>query len=287
MTLSQLEMFIAIHDFGSISEAARNIHRVPSNLTTRIKQLEEQLNTQLFIRDKQKLSLSPAGHNLLPYARQILMLVEEAQYAVTGQSNGGIFALGSLISTATVRIPDLLAEFNHIYRDVQLDLTTGSSGDMIDGLLEGAIAAAFIDGPLLHSALEGKPVYDEEMVIISPKSFHHFDRAGDVNGCRIFTFRANCSYRRHFENWFQSDNAVPGKIFEMESFQSMLACVIAGSGLAMMPRSLLQTMPGYNKVNVFIPEAKWKDLTTWLVWRKGHRTHHTDKLLALLGLQDL
>ena len=52
MDLVQLEIFKAVAEHGSISAAAQQIHRVPSNLTTRIKQLEEDLGVELFIREK-------------------------------------------------------------------------------------------------------------------------------------------------------------------------------------------------------------------------------------------
>ena len=64
----------------------------------------------------------------------------------------------------------------------------------------------------------------------------------------IYAFRANCSYRRHFESWFHADGAAPGTIHEMESYHGMLACVVAGAGIALIPRSMLESMPGHHQV---------------------------------------
>lgn len=86
MDLVQLEIFKAVAEQGSISAAAQVIHRVPSNLTTRIKQLEQDLGVELFIREKSRLRLSPAGWNFLGYARRILDLVQEARATVAGRS---------------------------------------------------------------------------------------------------------------------------------------------------------------------------------------------------------
>ena len=76
MDLTQLEMFNAVAEAGSITQAAAKVHRVPSNLTTRLRQLETELGVDLFIRENQRLRLSPAGHNFLRYSQQILALVE-------------------------------------------------------------------------------------------------------------------------------------------------------------------------------------------------------------------
>ncbi|VTM55799.1 LysR family transcriptional regulator YneJ [Klebsiella pneumoniae] len=74
-----------------------------------------------------------------------------------------------------------------------------------------------------------------------------------MNGANVYAFRANCSYRRAFESWFHADRATPGRIHEMESYHGMLACVIAGAGLALIPRSMLESMPGHQQ----FPPGRW------------------------------
>lgn len=103
-------------------------------------------------------------------------------------------------------------------------------------MLEGTLSAAFVDGPLSHPELEGMPVYREEMMLVTPAGHDVVSRAAQVNGSDVYAFRANCSYRRHLESWFHADRAMPWRIHEMESYHGMLACVIAGAGIALMPR---------------------------------------------------
>ncbi|WP_044175997.1 putrescine utilization regulator PtrR [Phytobacter massiliensis] len=283
MDLTQLEMFNAVAQTGSITQAAQKVHRVPSNLTTRIRQLEADLGVELFIRENQRLRLSPAGHSFLRYSQQILALVDEARMVVAGDEPQGLFSLGALESTAAVRIPATLAAYNRRYPRIQFDLATGPSGTMIDGVLEGTLSAAFVDGPVMHPGLEGIPVYQEEMMIVAPRGHTPISRAQQVNGASIYAFRANCSYRRHFESWFQADKATPGRIHEMESYHGMLACVIAGAGLALIPRSMLESMPGHQQVDAWPLTEKWRWLTTWLVWRRGAKTPHLTAFIELLN----
>ena len=89
--------------------------------------------------------LSPAGHSFLRYSQQILALVDEARMVVAGDEPQGLFSLGSLESTAAVRISPTLAHFNQRYPKIHLALSTGPSGTMIDGVLEGNLSAAFVD----------------------------------------------------------------------------------------------------------------------------------------------
>ena len=147
MDLTQLEMFNAVALTGSITRAAQKVHRVPSNLTTRIRQLEADLGVELFIRENQRLRL-PRRAQFLRYSKQIPALVDEARMVVAGDEPQGLFSLGALESTAAVRIPESLARFNQRYPRIQFALSTGPSGTMIDGVLEGTLSAAFVDGPL-------------------------------------------------------------------------------------------------------------------------------------------
>ncbi|MGK3329537.1 LysR substrate-binding domain-containing protein, partial [Escherichia fergusonii] len=191
----------------------------------------------------------------------------------------------ALESTAAVRIPAVLARFNQRYPKIQFSLSTGPSGTMLEGVLEGRLNAAFVDGPITHPGLEGIPVYEEEMMIVAPHGHEPIHRACEVNGCNIYAFRANCSYRRHFESWFHTDNAMPGTIHEMESYHGMLACAIAGAGIALIPRTMLESMPGHHQVEAWPLAENWRWLTTWLVWRRGAKTRQLEAFIALLNTE--
>ena len=79
MEFSQLKMFKMVADLGSIARAAEQLHCVPSNVTTRIKLLEEELGEKLFIRKGRGLIISPAGVVFLDYTNRILSLCQEAK----------------------------------------------------------------------------------------------------------------------------------------------------------------------------------------------------------------
>lgn len=269
MDLTQLEVFRAVAQEGSVTAAAEKLHRVPSNISTRLRQLEEELGVALFDREKLRLHITDAGRTLLDYAGRILALTEEARERVSSQHPAGVFTFGAIESTAAVRLPPLIARYHQTWPEVELGLSTGPSGDMIDGLMSGHYSAIFVDGPPKHPQLDGMPAFDEEMVIISALNHTPITRAADVSGDTVYAFRANCSYRRTFENWFAHDNAAPGKIFEMESYHGILACVSAGAGLAMVPKSLLATMPGRDSVMAWPLAEKRGHIQIWLLWRKG------------------
>ncbi|WP_261640598.1 putrescine utilization regulator PtrR [Erwinia mallotivora] len=282
MDLTQLTVFRAIAEQGSVTAAAVQLHRVPSNISTRLRQLEDELGTELFTREKLRLHITDAGRTLLDYACRILALVEEAQQQVSGSQHAGIFTLGAIESTAAVHLPPLIARYHQAWPQVELDLSTGPSGEMIDGLLAGRFSAVFIDRPPRHPELEGVAVFPEEMVVISSLNHPPVTSADNIAGATIYAFRANCSYRRLFENWFSRAGSAPGKIFEMESYHGIVACVSAGAGLAMIPLSMLKSMPGRDSVRTWPVADGMGEIAIWLVWRKGSAPANLRAMLDLL-----
>src|ERR1700739_16158 len=98
--LGALQIFKAVVDFGGVTRAPAHLHRVPPNVTTRLKQLEEGLGTKLFHRHSRKLLLSTEGKLLLTYAEQLLRLSSEAELALRSGKPRGKLRIGTLESTA-------------------------------------------------------------------------------------------------------------------------------------------------------------------------------------------
>ena len=269
MEFSQLRIFQAVAEEGSITRAAERLHRVPSNLSTRLKQLEEQLGVDLFLRERQRLQLSPAGKVLLDYAAKLFALHDEAHAAVQGGQPAGDFLLGTMYSTAATHLPDLLAAYHRAYPAVNLQVQSGPSGELLEGLLTNRLDAALVDGPLELAGLDGVPLCDERLVLITEADHPPVRSALDVQGRAVFTFRRGCSYRMRLEAWFAHDHATMGRAMEIESYQGMLACVIAGSGVALMSESMLASLPGRERVTVHPLAEPFASATTWLMWRKG------------------
>src|SRR5215467_11118320 len=100
MDLSDLRIFATVVREGGVTRAAEKLNRVQSNVTTRIRQLEEDLGVALFIREGKRLHLAPAGQALLGYADRVLALAEEARTSVHDPRPRGLLRLGSMESTA-------------------------------------------------------------------------------------------------------------------------------------------------------------------------------------------
>ena len=282
MDLVQLRMFCCVADTGSLARAAEQLHRVPSNLTTRLRQLEEEIGVDLFIREKQRMRLSPMGHNFLNYARRILALSDEALNIARAGEPGGNFAFGSMESTAATRLPALLAAYHQRYPAVALSLGTGTSGDSGDKVRAGTLAAALVDGPAPYDDLNGCIAFSEEMVLISSPEHPPILSARDTQQDTLFAFGNSCSYRTRLESWYRDSQSAPRNVMEIQSYHAMVACVAGGGGVAMLPASVLAQMPARERVQEHALPPLYRDTATWLMWRRDAFTPNVEALKYLI-----
>src|SRR6185436_5677255 len=239
MDLSALLIFKTVVEHGGINKAAAKLHRVPSNVTTRIKQLEEQLGTRLFLRVGRQLALSAEGKRLVPYADQLLRLSAEAEAALRNGKPRGTLRIGTLESTAASRLPPVLSRYHALHPDVQIDLVTGTSGALVARVHQQDIEAAFVAEPFNADGLESRTVFVEELVLITPKGSGSIRTPKDIGKRTVIAFTTGCSYRRRLEAWLGASGILPDRVIEFQSYHAIVACVAAGSGIAVVPRAVL------------------------------------------------
>jgi DNA-binding transcriptional LysR family regulator len=268
MDFAALQVFKTVVDEGGISAAAKKLHRVQSNVTTRIQQLEASLGTPLFVRQKRRLHLSPAGELFLTYARQLLDLSHQARAAVQGDAPRGVLRIGTLESTAASRLPPVLSRYHEKYPAVRVELTTGTADALVDAVLARKVEAAFVADCSVADQLEMMPVFSEELVVIAPRSHPRIRRPQDVKSDTIISFPSGCAYRRHLQAWLATGGVVPDKVLDLSSYHAIVACVAAGTGIAFAPRAVLDTIRRTEAVTVH-PLPDKRPVTTSLVWRKG------------------
>src|SRR5215470_19644259 len=280
--LAALEIFKAVAEPGGITKAAARLNRVQSNVTTRVKQLEARLGAALFVRRNRRLILSPDGKRLLAYANRLLDLSAEAETALRNGAPSGTLVLGSLESTAATRLPPILARYHRLFPEVKIDLVTGTTGALVTKVLDEEVHAAFVAEPFATPALEGESVFTEELVVIAPKTARRIRTPLDIGRATLIAFATGCSYRSRLETWLGTRKMVPERIMEFGSYHAIVACVAAGAGIAIVPRSVLRVSLGRADVAAYrLPPAVAK-ARTCLVWREGHRSSALDALRAEL-----
>ncbi|WP_055311636.1 LysR family transcriptional regulator NmoR [Pseudomonas aeruginosa] len=280
MDLSSLEIFRAVAHEASVTRAAQQLQRAQSNVTTRIRQLEEDLGVELFLRDGKRMSLTERGSEFLAYAEQLLALADEARQSMHPAEPGGRLRLGSMESTAASRLPALLASYHKACPRVALEVSTGTSRALFDGVrarrLDCALVAAGPGwaGELDGSGLRGEPLFREELLMILPAEPPPVHDVAEVRLRTLAGFARGCTYRQLAEDSL----GTPLTVQEVGSYHAILACVAAGACVGVLPRSVLQLL-GTPPLRS-LPLA---EVDTWLVWREGYATAAFERWRGVLG----
>ncbi len=277
MDLSSLEIFRAVALENSVTRAAQRLQRAQSNVTTRIRQLEEELGAALFLRDGKRMTLTDRGEAFLDYSERLLALADEARQAMHPQKPGGRLRLGSMESTAASRLPGPLASFHVGYPDVELEVSTGTSQALVDGVLARRLDCALVAWPrgkqvwqadVATMGLEALPVFAEELLLVLSASHPPVNGPEDVEVPGLAGFAEGCTYRQIAESWLSADGRPMPKVQQVGSYHAILACVAAGSCVGILPRSVLELQrepPPLRTVALMKVE-------TLLVWRQGYST---------------
>ncbi len=278
MDLVALRIFKAVAEQGGVTKAAAALHRVQSNVTTRVKQLEQRLGTRLFDRRGRRMVLSAEGKVLLEYADRLLRLSSEAQAALKGRAPHGLLSIGALESTAATRLPPVLARYHRDYPAVRLELVTGTTAALAEKVRREELEAAFIAEPFAAAGLQARHVFTEELVLITARDHPRVSVPADLAQRTLLAFTTGCAYRRRLEMWLGRSNVPADRIMEYGSYAAIIACVAAGAGVAVVPKSVLRATGMEAQVAPHALPAKIAQAKTLLVWRRGHESSALDAL---------
>ncbi len=233
MEVSSLRIFLSVADTGGISAAAEKLHYVQSNVTARIKKLEEELGAALFVRQSRGMSLTAAGRVLRDYAERILRLELQATDAVRGTiENGGSIRLGSMETTMAIRLPAILKELHAQMPLAGITVSTGRTEGLIRDVLEHRLDCAYVGGPVEHPEIESRVAFEEELVLVTSKEA--------VQQNVLLVFRTGCVYRARAEQWLREEGLLPYSLMEYGTLEGILGCVDAGLGCTLMPKAVVE-----------------------------------------------
>jgi DNA-binding transcriptional LysR family regulator len=176
-------------------------------------------------------------------------------------------------SVAATRLPGLLARYHQQWPDVALELETGTTGKLIERVREFEIDAALVATPPDPAALgelfEVVPVFREELVMLSPRGHRPIREVRDIALSTLIAFERGCAYRAYIEKWYLEHGVRPARVLELGSYHAIVACVAAGAGVAVAPRSVLNLQGDAS--NIAVHELHdIGEIETLLIWRRGH-----------------
>jgi len=237
MELVALRTFQAVVEEGGILAASRKLNTVQSNVTGRIRRLEEELGAELFFRKGRGLELAPSGRVLLDYARRMLLLERQTSAAVrqVGESVGEL-RIGAMETFAALHLPSALKAVLAEHPCLELRVCTDTSARLVEKVLTHKLDCAFVAGPVVHPDLTFDELVVEELVQVCALG------ASPVLQPLIL-FREGCAYRSRALAWQKAIGHAVADAMEFGTLEGILGCVSVGLGWTLMPRQVVLQSP--------------------------------------------
>lgn len=266
MNMKDLLIFQTAARLGTINGAAEELNYAQSNITSRIKKLENDLGVTLFVRHQRGIDLTDEGNIMLPYAQKILVLSEELTNAVQKeQAATGKLNIASV--ETVIHLPVILSTFIQDHPLVDLTLTTGVTKELIELVKHSKINGAFVTKGewTADAALEKVDVFKEKLVLISAAHINSFEQAINLP---LLRFSDGCGYRDKLNEWLKDFDIQPKKVMELGTLETTLGSVISGLGTAYVPYAAVKPYEKKGQIHCYnLPEA-YSHITTVFVYRK-------------------
>jgi DNA-binding transcriptional LysR family regulator len=288
MDIGDLKVFAAVARAGGIGKAAETLHTVQSNVTQRIRLIEQELGVPLFHRHPRGVTLTSSGELLLPYADRLTRLLGEAkQAACNGPVPQGRIVIGALETATAVRLPPLLAAYARDCPAVDIEVVTGTAAELIAAVIDRHVEAAFVAGPVEHPELTAYPVVNEELTLVTSPGITSLDQlaASALSApVKVIVFRAGCAYRVRLENVLAAHGITPLRHLEFGTLEGIIGCVSAGLGVTLLPRAVVAAAGADGRVNIHkLPEKDARATTVLVLRRDAFVSTALGRFVAMAG----
>lgn len=286
MRLEDLTMLRAVVADGSIAKAAERLHRVPSGVTARIKDLERELGRPLFTRTGRSLRPTAAGIAAAAQAESVAAAVAALRAAVADQPVPRRLRVGTLESTAALRMPAALAQLQHRHPEVAIELRVANGRELLSLLMADELDAAVIGDPPADARLAARHLFADTLVLVAPARHLPIRHPRDVRKPTLVVFRPGCAYRARLEAWCARGGLVPDRLVEVGSFHAVIGCVAAGMGIALVPEPLVAIHPGRAHVSIHPLPKGTRTIRHAMVWLKAAPSQPVEWLADIIAPGD-
>jgi DNA-binding transcriptional LysR family regulator len=248
MDVHQLELFLAVMDSPSMTRAAERIHLSPGAVSLQLRNLAEELRTDLFVRRGKRLIPTPAALRLAEHAKEVVKMMsrihQEFEDDVSKDVRPFLFATG--VTTLIYQLGRPLRELRKRFPNAEIRLTVGVTEEMVAGLLDRRFDLALISLPIAEDNLKVLPLFDEELLVVRPSAnkvgHGHVStmRASELSGVPFLLYPRRSNVRLVIDHFFKEIGVVPRVLMEADDTEAIKRLVESGFGYSILPEHALR-----------------------------------------------
>ena len=236
LDLELLRSFVSVVDSGGFTRAGERVHRTQSTVSQQIKRLEDDVGQPLLDRSGKDVTPTEAGERLLPYARRLLSLAEEARDVIARPGHEGAVKLGVPEDFAAYRLAKLLAAFSRSHPTLRLDVRADQSTYLKRDLERGDLDLALFKRAAGEKG--GIAVWPERVHWVTSKSHPRHTSKGTVP---LIGFPTGCLYRAGAIHALESAGRTWHMAYTSSNLSGIQAAVAAGMGLSILSEMAIQS----------------------------------------------
>ncbi|NLN83012.1 MAG: LysR family transcriptional regulator [Firmicutes bacterium] len=276
----QLEIFLAVARTKSFSKAAESLYLSQPTISAHIKNLEEDLNTKLFIRSTKEITLTPSGTALLPYVLKFMSLKEEALNhldKLNTEVEGNLIISASTVPSQYL-VPKFLPDFLEKYPKLNLTVKQSDSHQVLENIKDfgadlGICALSSNKAPLVYI-----PLIDDPLVIVTPNTpqFAQFSENLPVEEIMHQSFisrEEGSGTKKESDSLLEAMGVDLQKLrqrVQLNSTEAVLQGVKQGLGISFVSKRAAQDFIELGYIKAFEIADQIENRTIYLVHHKNH-----------------
>ncbi len=294
MDLQQMRYAVALAETRNFTRAAERCSVVQSSLSHRIAGLERELGVKLFARSSRRVEPTSAGEAFLAAARECLAAADRA--AVDAAEAAGVvrgrLAVGVIVTTAAVDVPELLQRYRARHPDVRVVLRSERSDRLVAAIRDGDLDIAFLGLP------EDEPpsgvrtlVLDRDRHVLAVPAGHRLAGAGrvtlrEIAGETFVDFVAGTPARAQSDRAFAAAGLARDVAYEAGLIELMTGLIARGLGVALLPSAFVRPLAEAAPELALVPVADGPRRIEYLAWSRFNPSPATRALLDVLGVRE-
>ncbi|MFF1448636.1 LysR family transcriptional regulator [Streptomyces sp. NPDC058274] len=293
MDLQQMRYVVAVAETRNFTRAAERCSVVQSSLSHRIAGLERELGVKLFARSSRRVELTSAGVAFLGGARECLAAADRAvadAAAATGVVRGRL-AVGVIVTTAAVDVPELLQRYRAQHPDVRVALRSGRSDELVAAIRNGDLDIAFLGLPEggAPSGVETVVLDHDEHVLVVPAG-HRLAGASRVTLPEIadetfVDFVDGTPARAQSDQAFAAVGLVREVAYEAGVVELITRLIARGLGVALLPSAFIRPLAAGDPQLALVPVVEGPHRVEYLAWSRFNPSPATRAMLDVLGVR--
>ncbi len=263
--ISDIRSFVNVAEMKSITAAANKLNYLQSNMTAKIKKIENHYKRQLFIRKPKGVELTDTGMQVYTQYKKMLFTWEETENKIN--QHDLTLRFGTNTSLGGMRFYPSFSQLSSTYPELSITMKTGATGFLEQEILQGHIDFAYALGHPEQKNLQYIQKGKDELVLIGKDLINHEHINHALNQQNLLFTSMECCYSSVLEQMYQDNHLIKGEMTHINDYEALIHFTQLGMGVSMVTRSLAQKYDVQYLME--IPE-QYRHIGLYLIARSDH-----------------